>query len=102
MSDGIAVLQRVIAESSESIEEVMLAEEWQKLTTILQERQKRFEENFPLLPKEDSRREMVDMIKEIQVDDAVFLSVLQQKKSELEKKLHYIKQGKKSIKAYEA
>jgi len=101
MSDGIEVLQRIIVECAEDIEEVMLAEDWQKLATILQQRQVCLEERLPLLFKEDSRTELVNVIKRIQVDDAVFLSVLQQEKTELEKKLHYIKQGKKSVKAYE-
>jgi hypothetical protein len=101
MSHGIAELQHIIVECAEKIELAMSGEDWQKLTIILQQRQELLEKKILFLSKEDRHVEVVGLIKKIQADDAGFLSILQQKKKELEKQLHYIKQGKKSIKAYE-
>lgn len=100
MSDGVVALQHIIADYAEDIEQVMLDEDWERLTIILQQRQKLFEEKIPFL-SENRRIELVDVIEKIQMEDADFLSVLQDKKQELEKKMHYIRQGKKFIKAYQ-
>jgi hypothetical protein len=101
MSDGVVALQHVVADYAEEIEQVMLDQDWEKLTIILQQRQKLFEEKIAPLSA-DSRIELVGVIEKIQQEDADFLAVLQEKKQELEKKMHYIRQGRKSIKAYGA
>lgn len=101
MSDGIVELQAIISECAEKIKQAISNEDWQKLTIILQQRQELLEKEMLSLPKEVRHGELVALIKEIQTDDAGSLSIVQQKKKELDKQLHYIKQGKKSIRAYE-
>lgn len=85
MNDGVIALQHIIADYTDDIEQVMLDEDWEKLTIILQQRQKLFEEKIPPLSG-NRRAELVDVIGKIQMEDADFLSVLQDKKKELEKK----------------
>ncbi len=101
MSDGVVALRRVIAEYAEEIEQVMREADWEKLSLILQQRQELMERQIPALANENERVELMNAIESIQAEDAVFLSVLQEKKQQLEKQLRHIKYGRKSIKAYE-
>ena len=84
-----------------SIQKKISEEEWDALNHILKERQSALEVFFSKLEDIPNKSKEIEMIKKIQMDDAGFLRLIQDQKTKMKKQLTDLKQGRKSIKAYQ-
>jgi hypothetical protein len=93
---------RSLSSYSECIEKHLSVGDWEGLNTTLQERQEVLEGFFSQLnPAVGIEAKVVDLILQIQAEDSVFLRLLKSQKHELEKQFTSLKQGRKSVKAYQ-
>ncbi len=94
-------MEQVVAEFSISIEQTIAKSDWDTLNDVLRERQNTLERFFSNLKKGERTLETKKMIHKIQQEDAVFLHLVQAKKKEMKKQYTSLKQGRKSVKAYQ-
>jgi len=97
---NIESIQYILA-SSELIEKALHEGDWEELNNILKKRQKALEVFFSQLNSLDKTAEVVALIIKIQKEDAVFFDLLKMKKQGLEKRFTALKQGRRSLKAYQ-
>lgn len=84
-----------------SIQKKISEEEWEALNHVLKERQSALEIFFSKLEFTSNKCKVIEMIKKIQIEDAGFLSLIQDQRMKMKKQLTDLKQGRKSIKAYQ-
>ncbi len=94
-------MEHVVAEFSISIEKAIAKSDWDTLNDVLRERQNALERFFSNLKKGEKSLEIKKMIYKIQQEDAVFLRLVQAQKKEMKKQYTSLKQGRKSVKAYQ-
>ena len=100
MSDVVSEM-RVISSYSEGIKELISAGSWDDLNSILTERQQAIELFFSLLSSKEKTPDVIRLIEKLQAEDAAALYLLQVEKQGLEKQYLSLKQGRKSVKAYQ-
>ncbi len=94
-------MEQVVADFSISIEQAIAKSDWDALNDVLQKRQYALERFFSNRKKGERSLEIKKMIHKIQQEDAVFLRLVQTQKKEMKKQYASLKQGRKSVKAYQ-
>ncbi len=94
-------IEQVVADFSVSIKNAISKGDWDALNDILQQRQYALERFFSNMKKGEKSLEIKKMINKIQQEDAVFLRLVQAQKKEMKKQYTSLKQGRKSVKAYQ-
>ncbi len=94
-------IQQVISGYTEQLQKAIAEADWENLNDLLQQRQDDLERFFASQAAKEKKSDLVAMIEEIQTEDALCLRVLQAQKKELEKQCNSLKQGRKSVKAYQ-
>ncbi len=92
---------RSLSNYAECIGKYLSVGDWERLNITLQERQKVLDVFFSQLNPVDKEAKIVSLILQIQAEDVVFLRLLKSQKHELEKQFTSLKQGRKSVKAYQ-
>ncbi|MBE0468766.1 MAG: flagellar protein FliT [Methyloprofundus sp.] len=85
----------------EKIKNLVAAQDWASLSEILAERQSGLEQLVPAMKAEGKNSELKELILKIQQQDAAFLELIGEKRQLTEAKFLSLKQGRKSIKAYQ-
>ena len=94
-------IQHTLSGFSLEIKELVEQGEWDALNEVLTQRQKVLSSFFSQLPKNPQIEELVGIIKNLQNEDADFLQTVQRQKAAIEKEYLSLKQGRKSIAAYQ-
>jgi hypothetical protein len=94
-------LQQVISAYAESIKNTINEGDWDSLNKILKDRQLALEKFFAGIDSKEQAVQMKAVFKKMQEEDVVFLSKVQAKKKEMKKQYTSLKQGRKSVKAYQ-
>ena len=94
-------MEQVVDDFSVSIKNAISKGDWDALNDVLQKRQYALERFFSNRKKGEKSLEIKKMIHKILQEDAVFLRLVQTKKKEMKKQYTSLKQGRKSVKAYQ-
>ncbi|MCF7970990.1 MAG: flagellar protein FliT [Methylococcaceae bacterium] len=86
---------------TEEIQKKISEGDWEDLSDLLKQRQEALEYFFTDSVSGMCRADVISMIEKIQVEDALSLRVLQAQKQTMEKQYLSLKQGRKSVKAYQ-
>lgn len=101
MSRSETEMEQIISDFAKSIQNTIAEGEWDALNDVLQERQNALEKFFSNLEKGEKSLVVKEMIKKIQQEDAVFLSLVQAQEKEMKEQFTSLKKGRKSVKAYQ-
>ncbi len=94
-------IQQAISSYAEQLQKAIAEADWENLNDVLQLRQEVLERFFASQAAKEKKSDVIAMIEKIQTEDALCLRVLQAQKKELEKQCNSLKQGRKSVKAYQ-
>jgi len=89
-------------EYTKQIQEAIATGDWEKLFTVLQQRQLFFEKFFAQIAVDEQKADVKEMISKIQTEDAIFTQDLLSKKKKLEKQFLSIRKNRKSVKNYQS
>lgn len=96
-------LEATMCDFADQIEQVIAVDDWESLNSLLSQRQQALEHFFTHVDKKPPQSlEIIALIQTIQQQDKHFFTQLEAKKATTETQYLSLKQGRKSIKAYQA
>ncbi len=102
MSKEEAIIMKIFSSYAEKIQLAIFEGSWEDLNDTLKQRQAKLEIIFSELSSSDKDDILLFLIKKIQKEDGISLQLIKTKKLELEKQYLSLKQGRKSLKAYQS
>lgn len=102
MSKEEAVIMKIFSSYVEKIQLAIFEGSWEDLNDTLKQRQAKLEIIFSELSSSGKDDILLFLIKKIQKEDGISLQLIKTKKLELEKQYLSLKQGRKSLKAYQS